>query len=330
MTVFLTTLPFFQKGHFLPRLHWGADINKSMRKSVIFLTLILALNTPLFAQAQEGVSDPHNLRLKKLISLDHNNLPVTGKGVLVSVIDSGVSFSIPALRKNLIPGWNFVKDDATMVDYIGHGTPVAGIVTIVAPDVTILPLVAMKEGGLRKDIVDATIYAIKRNASVINLSVTFDEDMLREVQKAVGVRKFKKSLLVLSSGNTGDRRTDLVETWDNVIVVGTIGLNLPIHSTHYSVYGPAVDIAAPSGDVGDGIATYDAFSTSVHLFNGTSGAAPVVSGAAALLKEQYPQARGADLKRMILAKTCHSDNINVYEGRLLNVGMLLGARFKCP
>lgn len=301
-----------------------------MRRSALFFILLLALNTPLFVQAQEGVSDPHNLRLKKLISLNHDNLPVTGKGVLVSVIDSGVSFTIPALRKNLIPGWNFITDDGTMVDYIGHGTPVAGIVTIVAPDVTILPLVTMKEGGLRQDVVDATIYAIKRNASVINLSVTFDEGMLREVQQAVGVRKFKKSLLVISSGNTGDRRTELEEKWDNVIVVGTIGLNLPIHSTHYSVYGPAVDIAAPSGDVNDGIATYDAFSSSIHLFNGTSGAAPVVSGAAALLKEKYPQARGADLKRMLLMGTCQSNNINVYKGRLLNVERMFDVNAKCP
>jgi subtilisin family serine protease len=301
-----------------------------MRKSVVFFTLLLAFNTPLFAKAQDGVSDPHNLRLKKLISLNHNDLPVTGKGVLVSVIDTGVSFSIPALRKNLIPGWNFITDDNTMVDYTGHGTPVAGIVTIVAPDVTILPLVTMKDGGLREDIVDATIYAIQHNASVINLSVTFDENMLRDVQKAVGVRKFKKSLLVISSGNTGERRTDLEEKWDNVIVVGTIGLNLPIRSTHYSVYGPAVDIAAPSGDVNDGIATYDAFSPSIHLFNGTSGAAPVVSGAAALLKERYPQARGADLKRMLLAGTCQAENINVYKGRLLNVVRMFDVTAKCP
>ncbi|MFM6927779.1 MAG: S8 family peptidase [Bdellovibrio sp.] len=300
-----------------------------MRKLLLF-TLLTALNTPLFAQPQEVALDPHNLRLKTLISLNHNDLPVTGKGVLVSVIDSGVSFSVPALRKNLIPGWNFITDDATMVDYSGHGTPVAGIVTIVAPDVTILPLVTMKDGGLREDVIDATIYAIQRNASVINLSVTFDEDMLRDVRKAVGSRKFKKSLLVISSGNTGDRRTDLKSTWDNVIVVGTIGLNMPVHSTHYSVYGPAVDIAAPSGDVGDGIATYDAFSSGVHIFNGTSGAAPVVSGAAALLKEKYPQARGADLKRMILAKACHSKDINVFNGRLLNVGMLFGVAAKCP
>lgn len=301
-----------------------------MRSSVLFFTLILAFNTPLFAQAQDGVLDPHNLRLKKLISLNHNELPVTGKGVLVSVIDSGVSFAIPALRKNLIPGWNFITNDTTMVDYIGHGTPVAGIVTIVAPNVTILPLVTMKEGGLRQDVIDATIYAIKRNASVVNLSVTFDEGMLREVQQTVGIRKFKKSLLVISSGNTGERRTELKDKWDNVIVVGTIGLNLPIHSTHYSVYGPAVDIAAPSGDVNDGIATYDAFSPSIHLFNGTSGAAPVVSGAAALLKEKYPHARGADLKRMLLAGTCLYDNINVSMGRLLNVERMFDMTAKCP
>lgn len=300
-----------------------------MRGMIFILTLVI-FTSSLKAFAKETVTDPANLRLKNLISLNHKDFSVSGKGVLVAVIDSGVSFTVPGLRKNLIQGWNFITDDKTMVDYDGHGTPVAGIVTIVAPSVTILPLVVIKEGGLREDVVNATIYAIEHKASVINLSVTFDEEMLRDVRDAVGIKKFKESLLVLASGNSGERYPTLQETWSNVIVVGTIGLDLPVHSTNYSVYGPDVDIAAPSGDAGDGIATYDAFSTSLRLFNGTSGAAPVVAGAAALLKEKYPHAKGADLKKMILGKTCYSQDINVSEGRLLNIGFLFGASYKCP
>ena len=300
-----------------------------MRKFLSFL-LISALITPLASQAVETVSDPQNRRLKNLISLNHKNLSVSGKGVVTAVIDTGVNFAVPGLRKNLIQGWNFISKDNTMLDYSGHGTPVAGIVTVIAPSVTILPLVAFSETGTQANIVDAAIYAIKHRAAVINLSVTCTEDMLRQIRDAVGESQFKKSLLVLSSGNSGTRYPNLQERWDNVIVVGATGLDLPIHSTSYSVYGDDVDIAAPSGDAGDGIATYAAFSSETHLFNGTSGAAPVVSGTAALLKEKYPTANGADLKKMLLAKSCHSKNINVFQGRLLNVGHLLGAPYKCP
>lgn len=294
------------------------------------LILTLALGLPLATNARGRVLDPQNLRLKKMISLNHQNLPVSGKGVLTAVIDSGVSFTVPALRKNLIPGWNFIADNNTMIDYSGHGTPVAGIITVIAPEVTLLPLVAFGESGTTDDIVDATIYAINRRASVINISMTYTEEMLRKVRNAVGNRKFKQSLLVISAGNWSTRYPDFYAHWDNVLVVGATGLDFPIRSTSYSAYGENVDIAAPSGDANDGIATYSAYISDPYLFNGTSGAAPVVSGAAALLKEKYPKARGSDLKKMILEKSCYSKNISVSKGRLLNIGRLFDTSTKCP
>jgi len=295
---------------------------------------MVSLKISLAAQAENydfpKVTDPSNVRLKNMISLNHEDLSVSGKGVLVAVVDSGVNFTTPGLQKNLVQGWNFITDDRTMVDYNNHGTPVAGIINVVAPSASLLPLVVISNVGDRKDVVSAVVYAIKNNVPVINISMTFDESMLREVRQTVGEKNFKKSLLVISSGNTGMRHDPLQESWDNVIIVGTVGLNTPVRSTKYSVYGPEVDIAAPSGDVGDGITTYSAFSSSLIPFNGTSGAAPVVSGAAALLKEKHPQATAAHLKTLILATACHNDNINVFKNRLLSVGRLLGAPSVCP
>lgn len=303
-----------------------------LMRSLLFVFTFLAFASVSFASSENlswPVKDPENLRLKKLISLDHENLPVSGKDVVVAVIDTGASAITKPLAKHLVPGWNFIDDNASTMDLDGHGTPVAGIVTLIAPSVKIMPLLVIKEYGSQDDIVDATVYAIKHNVPVINLSVTFTEEMLRRVRDTVGAESFKKSLLVLASGNSGERYPSLQERWPNVIVVGTIGLDLPIHSTSYSVYGPDVDIAAPSGDAEDGIATYSPFSTSLHPFNGTSGAAPVVAGAAALLKEKFPKAQGADLKKMLITKTCHSKEINVFEGRLLNIGRLFDKAYKC-
>src|SRR5215831_4805955 len=77
----------------------------------------------------------------------------TGKGVKVAIIDTGCDMNHPALRSHIVGGWDFVGNDADPTDQkdgidndrdgvideaYGHGTHVAGIVRLVAPDAQLL------------------------------------------------------------------------------------------------------------------------------------------------------------------------------------------------
>ncbi|GAB3016500.1 hypothetical protein GCM10011376_03930 [Nocardioides flavus (ex Wang et al. 2016)] len=119
----------------------------------------------------------------------------TGAGAVVAVVDSGVDFSHPDLRANLVQGATFTgcenQSPCGNGDFRGpdgenngdeHGTHVAGIVAAVtdngigvagtAPDATILPVKVLEDGsGSFEEIADGIRWSADNGADVINLSL---------------------------------------------------------------------------------------------------------------------------------------------------------------
>src|SRR5262249_52053510 len=75
----------------------------------------------------------------------------TGKGVKVAIIDTGADMHHPALRDHIVGGWDFVGNDPDPSEQknnltfnsvtdgaYGHGTHVAGIIRLVAPNAQLL------------------------------------------------------------------------------------------------------------------------------------------------------------------------------------------------
>ena len=103
-----------------------------------------------------------------------------GAGVVVAVLDSGVQLDHPALAAVWTPErYDFVDDDgdpqladgATPIAF-GHGTHVAGIIHLVAPQARIMPLRVL-DNAARGDffqLAEAIIYATDPGAKVINMS----------------------------------------------------------------------------------------------------------------------------------------------------------------
>lgn len=233
-----------------------------------------------------------------------------GAGQRVAVIDTGVSRH--QRLPGVVPGGDYVSTGDGTQDCDAHGTLVAGIVTGVAPDVTLISIrqssakfaPATDRSGAGVGDVDTMAKAVRTaadlGASVINVSsvacapaasVLDDRALGAALAYAVDV---KNAVIVAAAGNTGGvaqcpaQRSDA--TWESVTVavspawyddyVLTVGsVNAEGAPSAFTLAGPWVDVAA----TGEGVRPLGSAPLS-----GTSYAAPVVSGLAALIRARFP------------------------------------------
>ncbi len=114
-----------------------------------------------------------------------------GAGVRVAVLDTGVDTSHPLLAGRLLPGHDFVDGDndpseqpsssGSGAGAWGHGTHVAGLIALVAPQARILPLRVLDADGVGNAwvLAEALLYALDPDgnpdtddgAHIINLSL---------------------------------------------------------------------------------------------------------------------------------------------------------------
>lgn len=111
---------------------------------------------------------------------------LTGKGVKVGVIDTGIDYTHPDLRKNYRGGFDLVDADLDPMETLGsqgsatiHGTHVAGIIAAngkikgVAPEAEIIAYRALGPGGIgtSEQVIAAIEKAIEDKVDIINLSL---------------------------------------------------------------------------------------------------------------------------------------------------------------
>ena len=248
--------------------------------------------------------------------------------VRVGIIDSGIA-SHEDLNANVVTGYDFYNNNTTTIDdYGGHGTRVAGIVGAVGDNdtgvtginhkVSLVPLQTVSDSsGSGHHDSDSVIAAIinardswdsSSRISVLNYSVSgfgTNFGVLAAVYEYQG-------LFVWSVGNDGNNLDNYsfisAFNLNNLISVGAIDSsgNRSIWSdTKSSNFGSSVSIFAPGGGetnlmVFDCITTNSSTSSAYSLFNGTSCAAPHVTGVAALLLSINPNLTASQLKTAIL------------------------------
>ena len=203
----------------------------------------------------------------------------------------------------------------------GHGTMVAGLIHLVAPRASIMPLRAFgAEGNATvSQIVNAILYAVAHHADVINMSfsMTLDSpavsDALRQAANA-GI------ICVASAGNNGAATQSYPASYSTV--TGVAGTNNFLSRSTWSNYGtPLVSLAAPDEGI---ITTYPA--QHYAQVSGTSFSAPMVSGGAALLVEL--NSRMNQLKAdSVLASSAHHLDPSLGAGELDLLRACLSARY---
>ncbi|WP_211254752.1 S8 family serine peptidase [Knoellia aerolata] len=238
----------------------------------------------------------------------------TGKGVVVAVVDSGVSATNAHFpRGSVLPGRSFVGGPAT-TDESSHGTAIAGIIAArdigersgvvgVAPDALILPVkITGGEAGddeaqqRAANLAPGITWAVSAGADVINLSLSTAAD--RPDVRAAVAAAVRAGVVVVASGGNRDQAAEVKDGLRfpaaNPGVIGVAATTGSDVVTEDSIHGPHVDVAAPGDDVAT---TFRAWGDCIFSQEGQSSsyATAYVSGAAALLRQRFPSASPADL-----------------------------------
>ena len=162
---------------------------------------------------------------------------LTGKGVVVCLVDSGIDGTHPDLKGRII-GWKDIaagQDDRPYDDF-GHGTHCAGIIggsgaasngkyKGIAPEVQFIGVKVLgKDGsGSESNILAGIKYAANTNASVISMSLGSDEHS-QAICDAVSKCVKKGKIVIVAAGNSGPSAKTIGCPSDNkdVITVGAV------------------------------------------------------------------------------------------------------------
>ncbi|MBX0325550.1 S8 family serine peptidase [Halomicroarcula sp. F13] len=220
---------------------------------------------------------------------------LTGKGIDVAVIDSGIDSDHPDLVSNLGDGYAVTPcgDDECRYEWDddhSHGTHCAGIVGArdnargvlgVAPSVTLHAVKVMTAlgSGSGSDVAEGIVWATDQGCDVANISLG-SESPSDIVHDAVKYAERNGMLVVAPAGNEGPCSDCLhyPGAYPETLCVGATEPDDDL--ADYSSVGDAVEIVAPGTDILSTIVGGD-----YHEFSGTSMATPHVVGAAALLVE---------------------------------------------
>ena len=244
-------------------------------------------------------------------------------------------------------------------DQVSHGTLVAGLAAAIGNDgygtagvawrATIMALKVFPDDGTTSvsTVVEAIDYAVDNGADIINLSIgapyfeSFSDPIARAYQSGI--------VVVCASGNDGKALTDSSSSWVSPVcndgpsaadnyVLGVGAVNREDKRTWYTNYDMSsrdyVDVCAPGSEL-FGPVYYDETGRFPHLSKyfgtntGTSFAAPLVSGLAALVLTKNPGYRPAQVYAAIRNSADNIDGKNPgYEGTLgtgrINAGRALG------
>jgi len=227
---------------------------------------------------------------------------VGAASTLIAAVDTGVQTDHPDLVDRLVDGWNVYDNNDNFFDVFGHGTQVTGVLAATTDNAIgvagvtwsnpVMVVRAANAAGqaTSRHVAAGILWAAGHGAKVINVSFAplWSNTVVRSAVKQAFNRG---ALVVISAGNGGG--TTASRGYAEALFVGATDATNAL--AFFSDRGPFVDVVAPgtairSTALGGGYAPAD----------GTSFAAPIVAGVAALAWSMNPDLRPVTIASVIM------------------------------
>jgi subtilisin family serine protease len=247
-------------------------------------------------------------------------LGVTGKGVTVAVIDSGLGPDATALSKNLS---NASVDILPRRKVDSHGDRHAVYITetmVGSPDgvgavgvafgAQVLSIRADSDGACVKEcafsslnLAKAVDYAVANKAHIIDLSLAGDHRLGDKFEKSLGKAVKAGAVIIMAAGNEGQAQPEWPARYaadprfaGSVVAVGAVNKQGELAGfSDRAGAARAAYISAPGQKV-----VTDCDPETCAIVSGTSFAAPHVAGALALIMEAFPDLSGRQALDVLL------------------------------
>jgi subtilisin family serine protease len=278
--------------------------------------------------------------------------------VTIGIVDTGIDSDHPDLRPNLVPGYDFVANDADASDEHGHGTAVAGAAAAVGNDgegiagvawgSKLMPLRVADSSGATtsSSLASAFAYAADVGLPIVNGSLgagrVGSSGRAPSQAEIDAIARASNTLFVFAAGSFGGTGFDLdrprIEWYPceydlpNIICVSTSDQSdQPATyrdnwgATAVDIFAPGLNVLAidPAGDLGLSSEELGGYS----YVEGTSIATPQVAGAAALVRSANPGLDAVGTKAALMAGADQKPQFAglVASGGRLNANHALGA-----
>ena len=249
---------------------------------------------------------------------------LTGSGIRVAHLDTGVDADHPALKGAIVAFAEFdllgqLRAGAPLADSGNHGThtaatiagrPVSGRYVGVAPGAELASAMVIEGGSIAARVIGGLEWAVVQGAKVLSMSLGI-RGYWEGFRPIIQILRAKGMLPVIAVGNEGPGTSRSPGNYPESLSVGACdeegcvayfsssqAFPNPLNRTVPDLVAPGVDVVSASRGGG-----YQALS-------GTSMATPHVAGLAALLMEAKPSASIVEVEQALLGSTarhCHQD-----------------------
>jgi subtilisin len=232
---------------------------------------------------------------------------ITGAGVKIAVLDTGIDYNHEDLDNNYKGGIGFVQDVNGVVNpsnyddsTYSHGTHVGGIIAAenngigvvgVAPNAEIYAIKVLDGAGfgISSWIISGIEWAVENDMDIVTMSIE-GSGYSQSLQEACDSAYNSGLLLVAAGGNSYGGGVRYPAAFDSVIAV--TATDADDQQASFSSIGPEIELAAPGVGINSTIKGGD-----YGYLSGTSTAAPHVTGVAALiLSSDFQDANGDGVK----------------------------------